>query len=423
VRIVDNLAMQAKLPTLPLRWDIFCQVVDNLGDIGVCWRLACNLAQHGQSVRLWVDDASALTWMAPQGAPGVQVVPWTTPLALHDSNPGDVLVEAFGCTVASEFIAAYKDCISARGQSCLWFNLEYLTAESYAARCHGLPSPVMNGPGQGLTKHFFYPGFTADTGGLLREADLTARQNQFDRSAWLASCLAGSKVRFPDPLRATVPGAATINDPCGSGGNRDLRLVSLFCYEPAGLATLLDALAGDAQPTCLLVTTGRASAAVEACITDKNRLKPLWNQRETLSIYYLPQLTQTDFDHLLWACDVNFVRGEDSLVRALWAGKPFIWQIYPQDDGAQCPKLQALLDWLHAPESLRHFHLAWNGLATRETLQPTTVPRPDPSTPAAQWLPRLEPAAWQACITLARQQLLQHDDLASQLIEFASKTH
>ncbi|MBB1077896.1 elongation factor P maturation arginine rhamnosyltransferase EarP, partial [Rhodoferax sp. 4810] len=125
-----------------LHWDIFCRVIDNFGDIGVCWRLCLNLAQRGQTVRLWVDDASALAWMAPDGAPGVQVLPWTTPLNAKDLTPGDVLVEAFGCDSDPEFIAAYAESIRARGSKCLWINLEYLTAESYAARCHRLPSPV-----------------------------------------------------------------------------------------------------------------------------------------------------------------------------------------------------------------------------------------------------------------------------------------
>ncbi len=63
-------------PLAPLQWDIFCRVIDNFGDIGVCWRLATQLAGQGQQVRLWVDDASALQWMAPEGCPGVEVRAW-----------------------------------------------------------------------------------------------------------------------------------------------------------------------------------------------------------------------------------------------------------------------------------------------------------------------------------------------------------
>jgi uncharacterized repeat protein (TIGR03837 family) len=377
--------MHCATPYPALRWDIFCRVIDNFGDIGVCWRLACHLAQRGQTVRLWVDDASALTWMAPQGALGVEVRAWTSPLDMTGITPGDVMLEAFGCEIDPEFIALYAIDIRARCQKSIWINLEYLSAEGFSARCHGLPSPVMYGPGKGLTKHFFYPGFTKDTGGLLREPDLLERHVQFDRRAWLA----------------------------GLGVNwHGERLVSLFCYEPAGLGDLLNALANDALPTCLLVTSGRASAAVRTEILSKNRLHPLWNMRNTLSIFYLPQLTQTDFDHLLWACDLNFVRGEDSLVRALWAGKPFVWQIYPQDDGAHGPKLDAFLNWLQAPPSLRRAHDIWNGLNAGTAA--------DPQQP---WLTGENLADWQSAIAQARKTLLLQDDLAHALLDFVSKTH
>ena len=62
-----------------MRWDVFCRVIDHHGDLGVCWRLSAELAALGERVRLWADDASALRWMAPQGAPRVQVLPWAEP--------------------------------------------------------------------------------------------------------------------------------------------------------------------------------------------------------------------------------------------------------------------------------------------------------------------------------------------------------
>jgi len=368
--------MHSETPDPALRWDIFCRVIDNLGDLGVCWRLACNLARRGQVVRLWVEDAEALGWMAPRGEPGVEVRPWATPVDMANISPGDALIEAFGCEIDPEFIAAYEYYIRARCQKSIWINLEYLSAEAFAARCHGLPSPVMSGPGAGLSKHFFYPGFTAGTGGLLREPDLMRRQEAFDRSAWLAA------------LGMTWQGE---------------RLVSLFCYEPAALGDLLDTLANGVQRTCLLVTQGRASAASQAAIIDKNTVNPLWNMRGQLSFFYLPQLTQTDFDHLLWASDVNFVRGEDSLVRALWAGKPLVWHIYAQDDGAHVPKLHAFLDWLQAPDSLRAFHHRWNGLDTPKAAA-------------------FDPQDWHTCVTQARARLLSQHDLVTQLLGFCAKT-
>ncbi len=381
-------------PSPALLWDIFCQVIDNHGDLGVCWRLAAQLAARGHRVRLWVDDAGALAWMAPGAMegrwPGMKVLPWTRPFhagmpleALAQLPRADVWIEAFGCEIAPELIATHGHFALGHGKNDskppVWINLEYLSAESYVERCHALPSPVLNGPGHGLTRHFFYPGFTPLTGGLLREPDLDARQAAFDRTAWLT----GLGI-----------------DPHGQ------RLVSLFCYEPPALGPWLAHLGADALPTRLLVTHGRAAQAVKAIFQYENGLFPALNGHRQLSFSYLPALTQTDYDHLLWACDLNFVRGEDSLVRALWAGQPFVWQIYPQDDGAHHAKLEAFLDWLDAPASLRRFHHAWNGLT-----DPNAARLPQPA----------ELGVWSACARAARARLLAQGDLATQLLGFVAK--
>ncbi len=354
-----------------MMWDIFCKVIDNHGDIGVCWRLASQLAQRGEQARLWVDDASALAWMAPGGQAGVEVLPWTAPAR---AVPGQVVVEAFGCELDDSFVAAMAQAARA-GRAPAWINLEYLTAERFAERSHGLPSPVLSGPGAGLTKHFFYPGFTERTGGLLREPDLLQAIAAFDRQAWLQG--------------NGIPWAGE-------------RLVSLFCYEPAALPALLEQLDQGPQPSRLLVTAGRAQTAVQALLERGIGPYPPSNGPGSLSISYLPLLAQTDYDRLLWACDLNFVRGEDSLVRALWAGKPFVWNIYPQHDGAHLAKLQAFLDWLQAPASLREFHAVWNG-------------------GAAAALPAPQAASWSACTEAARASLMAQPDLAAQLRGFLAE--
>jgi uncharacterized repeat protein (TIGR03837 family) len=99
-----------------------------------------------------------------------------------------------------------------------------------------------------------------------------------------------------------------------------------------------------------------------------------------LRVQYLPALTQVDYDHLLWSCDLNLVRGEDSFVRAQWAGRPFLWQIYPQHDGVHADKLAAFNDrWLAgAPAELadpvRTAMAAWNGLAAATSLALPALP-------------------------------------------------
>jgi uncharacterized repeat protein (TIGR03837 family) len=377
-----------------MQWDIFCKVIDNFGDIGVCWRLCADLARRGHTVRLWVDDASALAWMAPGAAeglwPGVQVHGWADahhPAVLKELPPAEVWVEGFGCEIAPEFIAARAMDTGASGQNNkkppVWINLEYLSAEAYVERCHALPSPIMQGPAQGWTKHFYYPGFTARTGGLLREADYLARQAAFDaeaRQSWLAQ-----------------QGIAW----------QGQRLVSLFCYEPPALADLLQGLMQSAAPTLMLVTPGRAQRAVQAALAQMGLPA---SSTGTLRLHGLEPLTQTDFDKLLWACDLNLVRGEDSLVRAIWAGKPWLWQIYPQDDGAHADKLYALLDQMQAPASLRVAHHAWNGLPDAAGLAQNSTRWDD--VPLTEWSQTAQ--VW-------RHTLLQMDDLCTQLTNFVQK--
>ena len=352
------------MPPGPL-WDIFCTVIDNHGDLGVCWRLSRQLRDAGQQVRLWVDDASALDWMAPtaQHEPGIEVLAWGQANQTHtlqDLPPADVWIEAFGCRIPEAFLAHG---VATPTYPPVWLNLEYLSAESWVPRMHGLPSPVMSGPAKGWIPTFFYPGFTPDTGGLLREAHLLERQQRFDKAAW--------RVQHAPQLSA--------------GG----RLISLFCYEPDALPALLQSLAGTSDH--LLVTPGRPLAAVQQslAVTDA---QTSWSAR--------PYTDQDGFDEMLWACDLNFVRGEDSLVRALWAGQAFVWQIYPQDDNAHHAKLDAFLDWLQAPPSLRHFHRVWNGI--------DKSPLPH--------IPNDMLAEWAACTLAARHRLLCQKDLVSALI-------
>ena len=361
-------------PAPSLLWDVFCRVVDNFGDIGVCWRLACNLAERGQRVRLWVDDATALRWMAPEGHDGVEVSTWLAATAFPP--PGDVVVEAFGCDPAPAFLAAMA-AAQADGRAPVWINLEYLSAEPYVERSHALASPQMSGPARGLVKWFFYPGFTAATGGLLREPGLEAEQAVFDRAAWLAAH--------------------------GLALAEGERLVTLFCYPGAPVDRLVASLAATGLPTRVATAPGAATGALRAALATAGAAG-------VLRQHALPWLTQPDFDRLLWAADLNFVRGEDSWVRAHWAGKPFVWQAYPQDDGAHAAKIEAFLDRALAgaeagtAEVIRDWTAAWNGLD-------------DPASPLPGWTPRLL-AATGAAARAWRDQLRGSPELVSSLLAF-----
>ncbi len=346
-------------------WDVFCAVIDNHGDLGVCWRLTRQLLAQGHSVRLWVDDASALSWMAPSASQllHLQILPWADASqnqVLQALAPAQVWVEAFGCTLPEAFVAHG---VATRVQQPAWVNLEYLSAEDWVPRMHRLPSPVMSGPAKGWTKSFFYPGFTAQTGSLLRESDLLTRQKSFDRQAW-------RKRHVPDLASNAL-------------------LISLFCYEPASLHQLLLQLSGTAHH--LLVTPGRPLAAVQQALKTVPK-PPRWSA--------LPYTDQNGFDEMLWACDLNFVRGEDSLVRALWAGQAFVWHIYPQHDQAHLVKLEAFLSILKASPSLQAAHHRWN--ASDAAPLPT--------------IDRQVLNDWAESTLAMRQELLAQQDLLQQLL-------
>jgi uncharacterized repeat protein (TIGR03837 family) len=309
------------MPELKPRWDIFCTVVDNFGDIGVTWRLARQLvAEHGLPVRLWVDDLRAFERICPeidinqaqQSQQGVEVRHW--PAEWSHTDAADVVIAAFACQLPTD----YMDAMAAREQPPLWMNLDYLSAEDWVIGCHGLPSVKY----KTVQKFFFFPGFQAGTGGLLREGGLLERRRQFQQDA--------------QAQRTFLQGL-------GVDRAEGAQLISLFAYENAGLASWLDVLATDSQPTHLLVPEGRVLGDVAKWLGVEALSVGAIHRREALTVQVLPFVRQDQYDHLLWCCDFNAVRGEDSFVRAQWAGRPMLWHIYQQDEDIHLDKLDAFL--------------------------------------------------------------------------------
>lgn len=365
-------------------WDLFCSVVDNFGDIGVCWRLARQLAaEHGICVRLWVDDLRSAVRLVPgldvgrasQSIDGVEIRRWETPFA--SAEPGPVVLAAFACRLPEVFTEA----MARRIPRPLWINLEYLSAEDWVVGCHGLPSPHPRLP---LVEHFFFPGFDRRTGGLLREADYAARRAAFSAEAFRSAL--GLAPRVPDEL-----------------------CVSLFAYENAGLAQLLDCWSRATHPVTCLVPEGRVLASVAGVFGGGALEVGQRLHRGALTIQVLPFVEQRRYDELLWACDLNFVRGEDSFVRAQWAGQPFVWHIYPQDEDAHLVKLDAFMERFcngldaAAADAFAAFWRAWN----RET----GVAEAWPAFQAALPTLRGHAGPWVA-------QLQEAGELASKLVKF-----
>lgn len=395
-------------PLPPFDWDIFCCVVDNFGDIGVTWRLARQLKQEGAlpaqesevQVRLWVDDLASFARICPgldpalesQWVDGIHIQHWHDTLPA-DTIPARVVIEAFACELPAPFVAQ----MASQPSPPCWLNLEYLSAESWVEDCHGLASPQrLESQSLGslsLNKYFFFPGFTARTGGLLCERGLIVERERWQQDE------AGLNAYW-----------ASLGLPPKQ--EHELR-VSLFTYESAALTSLVESWCQSATPVTLLLPLGRSlndvlTGAGLADAIPTARAGDLLHSGN-LAIKLLPMTDQAGYDRLLWSCDLNLVRGEDSFVRAQWAARPFLWHIYPQEEQAHMVKLDGFLDHYLAElptatsQWLRGFSHALNqGENTREWW--------------AQWPDHA--AIWQQHGRHWSHKLLQDGDLVTRLVKF-----
>ena len=390
------------LPRPPINCDIFCRVVDNFGDIGVSWRLARQLSsEFNIAVRLIVDDLASFQKLAPEIDPGlakqqiggIQVITWRESGALE---PAQSVIEAFACELPSTYVSAMVKML----QKPVWLNLEDLSAEVWVGEHHLLPSPH---PQTGLSKHFFFPGFRADTGGVLRERHLLPERDLFicansNRGASFASSVPSAPIL---PLK-----------------------IFLFGYANAASGGLLQAfgVAASASEKGVVCTIPAGELAQQAEL----KMKPLMKQKikhsgeattasNKFKLNIVPFTPQPKFDQLLWCHDILFVRGEDSFVRAQWAGKPFIWLIYPQADRAHWVKLNAFLDLYCerldgvSAAALRELHRAWNdedNTSIGAAFEAFLAQLPHLAVHAKKW-----PA-----------KLAEMPDLATQLVTFVTKT-
>ena len=362
-------------------WDLLCQVVDNYGDAGVLWRLARRLGADGQRrVRLWIDDLATLAALEPEArwdstVAGVEIRRWQPDL--DTAALPDVLITGFDARPPASLRQRMKP-----GHP-LWITVDHLSAETWVEGFHGSPSPKSDG----VVEHYFYPGFTAATGGLLLEPGVLAARDA-----------------ARDSSRDTAAGAH------GHGSDQTPASALLFCYHPSPVLTLARVMAASARHPLSRQTTEAAHAVPErwlirlprAGLATRDRAAPACRPPGTgtvgrepagpgrsdptgdadtrpgssVRLEAVPFLSQCRFDDSLRASTLNLVRGEDSQVRAIWAARPFLWQAWRQDETTRSAKVEAFLarqaDWLHPADQAALARLTrwWNGLIPAEVTAP-----------------------------------------------------
>jgi hypothetical protein len=321
---------------------------------------------------LWVDDLKSFQRLEArvhlhalqQVIEQIEIIHWGDPAP--DLIPYPVVLCSFSCDLPATYIAQLHQ------RPALWVNLEYLSAETWVEGCHGLPSLR----GDGLSSYFFFPGFNANTGGLLRESELLTRRDIWQKepggqrqmlerlgvsaqalTAW-QPCVEQPRAAASHSTVPTLQSEASDSSPLPRTDLQPARLLTVFCYPHAPITQLLDALCADSRASVVLVPQGVAPELTT------RRLGPL----QQVYIERIPFVSQPEYDQLLWMADLNVVRGEDSIVRAVWAGKPLIWQIYPQTEDTHLIKLEAWLKMSSLPTDIQDLMRNWNADAVSADL-------------------------------------------------------
>lgn len=304
---------------------VFVRVIDNYGDAGVGWRLSCLLAEYlHMHVRLWIDDTDALNKLlpAPEKQARLTIEAWQGDAMMQQqlSAAADpvLVIETFGCELPPQVLERMRQCRP------LWLNWEYLTAEDWAVGLHAMSSLQPNG----LEKYFWFMGIDADSGGLLREPDYLAEREKFRQQPKLQQAF---RQEYGLPLQHTG------------------QLWLVFAYTFGQWAQWMAMWQQADTPVTLWLAGGQVIESLRAA----KLIAPEELQQEgdicelgNVTLVRIPFVPQAAFDRLLWLADAAIVRGEDSFVRALWAGLPFFWHIYRQDDDVHLQKLHSF--WFKA---------------------------------------------------------------------------
>lgn len=279
--------------------DIFCQVIDNYGDVGVAYRLAREFKRvyPNKKLRFVINQIEELNLI--RKSEDIEVILYKDISKIE--NSADLIIESFGCEIPKEYMDKALKNVK------LIINLEYFSAEKWVDDFH-LQESFLGG---NLKKYFFIPGLSKKSGGILLDNEFLERKKKVE----------ANKEYYLEKFEIKE--------------KYDL-IGSVFSYEK-NFDSLIEELKKLDKKIILLILSEK---------TQKNFIKYFdnGNNYDKIKFVKLPFFTYDKYEELLALCDFNLVRGEDSFVRALLLGKPFLWHIYPQDENTHIKKLESFLE-------------------------------------------------------------------------------
>ena len=303
--------------------DIFCEIIDNYGDIGVVYRTAKELQKifPESKIRVFLNRLdefkkinSQVIDLPSQNIDGIEYI--TFDYLRDNANKlltAQVIIEAFGCQIPEEYIEIAYD------NSELLINLEYLSAEDWIEDFHLQSSPLGRGK---LKKVFFMPGFTEKSGGVIADSNYLERIQK----------VLENKEFYEKKYLSDIE-------------DRENKIVgTLFSYEK-NFTPLLEDLKKLDKDVVILAMGEKTQDSLRKILKNfsiedfRNSLK-----YGKIEIRFLNFLNQEEYEELINIVDFNFVRGEDSFIRAVLTGKPYMWHIYCQEEYAHMDKIEGFLD-------------------------------------------------------------------------------
>ncbi|WP_300620902.1 elongation factor P maturation arginine rhamnosyltransferase EarP [uncultured Fusobacterium sp.] len=303
--------------------DIFCEIIDNYGDIGVVYRTAKELQKifPKSKIRAFLNKLdefkkinSQVLDLPSQNIDGIEYI--TFDYLRDNANElltAQVIIEAFGCQIPEEYMEIAYD------NSELLINLEYLSAEDWIEDFHLQSSPLGRGK---LKKVFFMPGFTEKSGGVIADSNYLERIQR----------VLENKEFYEKKYLSDIE-------------DRENKIVgTLFSYEK-NFTPLLEDLKKLDKDVVILAMGEKTQDSLRKILKNfsiedfRNSLK-----YGKIEIRFLNFLNQEEYEELINIVDFNFVRGEDSFIRAVLTGKPYMWHIYCQEEYAHMDKIEGFLD-------------------------------------------------------------------------------
>lgn len=303
--------------------DIFCEIIDNYGDIGVVYRTAKELQKifPESKIRVFLNRLdefkkinSQVIDLPSQNIDGIEYI--TFDYLRDNANKlltAQVIIEAFGCQIPEEYIEIAYD------NSELLINLEYLSAEDWIEDFHLQSSPLGRGK---LKKVFFMPGFTEKSGGVIADSNYLERIQR----------VLENKEFYEKKYLSDIE-------------DRENKIVgTLFSYEK-NFTPLLEDLKKLDKDVVILAMGEKTQDSLRKILKNfsiedfRNSLK-----YGKIEIKFLNFLNQEEYEELINIVNFNFVRGEDSFIRAVLTGKPYMWHIYCQEEYAHMDKIEGFLD-------------------------------------------------------------------------------